>query len=62
MRVARDELFRPIPPAALFDATDRDRGLAMSGDQDRRVQDAVLLGAAQFLAFEKQDPRVTAGW
>ena len=55
VRVARGKLFRPVPPAACFDAAHRDRRLAMSGDQNRGVQDAVLLGAAQFLAFEKQD-------
>ena len=55
MRSARFELPGAIAPTALLDATDRDRGLAVSSDQDRRIQDAVLLGTAKFLALQEQN-------
>ena len=47
-----------VPPPALLDATDRHLDLRLGGHQDRRVQDAVLLGPTKFLAFEEQHAAV----
>jgi len=42
----------------MFRAADRDHQGAVLADQDRRVEDAVLLGPAKLFAVEDEDPRV----
>ena len=46
-------------PASGLDAGHRDGEPGLSGDQDGRVQDAVLLGPDQLLAFKEQSTALT---
>ncbi len=56
--VALGELPRRVGPAALLGAAHGDDQAAVLADQDARVEHAVLLGAAQFLAVQHEDARV----
>src|SRR3954464_8043389 len=47
-----------VSPAALLHATDRNLDLALGGEEDGRVEDAVLLGPHQFFAFEEKDTNI----
>ena len=49
-----------VGPAALLGATDGDLGLGDFFDQDGGVEDAVLLGAGEFLAVDEEDGFVGA--
>jgi hypothetical protein len=59
MRASRGEVLALVTPPSTLHATDRDRRLAVGGDQDRGVHYPILLGALQFLSFEEQDTAVS---
>ena len=46
---------RPITPTTSLDATDGNLGLAIGGDQDRHVENPILLRPDEFLALDKQN-------
>src|SRR5262245_53061936 len=54
MSARSTELAGPIPPAALLDATHRDRRLTLSGDQHGSVEHPVLLCSPKFLTLDEK--------
>jgi hypothetical protein len=51
-------LARLVTPPTCFHATHRDLGLGVGGYQNAGIQNPVLLGSNQFLAFEKEDTKI----
>ncbi len=47
-----------VAPPTRLNATDGNLGFAPSRDQDRRIEDAILLGTHKFLALNEQDSDV----
>ncbi|MEI6724704.1 MAG: hypothetical protein WCN81_00600 [Actinomycetes bacterium] len=54
-----DELPRLVRPAALLGTAHGDHQTALLADEDRRVEHAVLLGAAQLFTVEDEHARLT---
>jgi hypothetical protein len=52
------ELAREVMPAPALHTGDGDDDLGVASDQDGDVEDAVLLGAHQFLTVQEQDALV----
>jgi len=49
-----------VGPAAPLHATDRNLDFAPGREEDRRVEDAILLGPHEFFAFEEEDTNIAA--
>jgi len=49
------ELGRSHAPAAGFDTRDGDGALEVCGNEDREIEDAILLGAEEFFAVDEED-------
>ena len=54
----RREALAAVGPAAALHAVDRHGHLRHRGDEDRPLEDAVLLGADELFALEEQDVRL----
>jgi len=58
MGATRSKELRRVMPPALLNAGNRNFDLGVGGDQNRRVENSVLLGTDKFFPFEEENPHV----